>query len=91
MVEEASISSYIDSLANLQDMGPYSKSTGYYLLFSQDGCHTTWHRDFSATSVFYMVLRGEKIFLLVEPTDANVAIFDRWSEAESDVWYVICH
>ena len=45
--------------------GYFTASTWNFLLFSNDRCVTPWHIDFSGTSVFYVVLRGEKIFGLL--------------------------
>ena len=86
MVTDMSMSHFVDQSAHLSNE-PYSSSTCYYLLISQDGCQTTWHQDFSATSVFYTVLRGEKIFFVVKPTVRNERLFQRWSDSESDEWY----
>ena len=63
---------------------PYSMSTSHYMLISQDSAHTTWHQDFSATSVFYTVLKGEKVFFLVKPTENNLEVFKKWPKAETD-------
>ena len=63
----------------------YSRSTSYYVLVSQDSAHTTWHQDYTSTSVFYAVLTEERIFFLVEPSKKNLSIFGRWSNAENNI------
>ena len=51
-----------------------------YLLLGQCGSVTDFHQDFSATSVFYFVLRGAKVFFLVRPSEHNVEAFREWSQ-----------
>ena len=75
-VTNSSINHLVDDLVK-QPGEPFSHSTSYYLLISQDGCQTTWHQDFSATSVLYFLLTGEKTFFLVAPTEKNCELFDK--------------
>ena len=49
---------------------------------SQDGCFTTWHTDFSGTSVCYILLKGVKIFYICRPSEQNLRIFDAYLERE---------
>ena len=49
-----------------------------YLLLGQKGSITDFHQDFSHTSVFYMVLKGQKDFFLVRPTPHNLEAFAQW-------------
>ena len=84
-VTSSSINHLVDGLVkrkNLQE--PYSHATSYYLLISQHGCQTTWHQDFSGTSVLYFILIGEKTFFLVAPTEKNKELFKKWEEQDSD-------
>ena len=85
MISQNSINHLTDELIHQPISEPYSCSTSYYTLVTQDSAHTTWHQDYSATSVFYTVLAGEKIFFLVKPTKKNLTIFEKWSNAESDI------
>ena len=85
MISQNSINYLTDELIHQPISEPYSCSTSYYTLVTQDSAHTTWHQDYSATSVFYTVLAGEKIFFLVKPTKKNLTIFEKWSNAESDM------
>uniref|UniRef100_A0A663ESB0 PHD finger protein 8 n=1 Tax=Aquila chrysaetos chrysaetos TaxID=223781 RepID=A0A663ESB0_AQUCH len=50
-----------------------------YCLMGARDSYTDFHIDFGGTSVWYHVLRGEKIFYLVRPTAANLALFEAWS------------
>ena len=81
MVTENSINHLTDQQIGKSRKEPYSSSTSYYALVTQDSGHTTWHQDYSSTSVFYTVLMGEKIF---KPTKKNLSIFRRWSDSEND-------
>ena len=87
MVVESSMSHMMDKVIGKESSLPYSTPTSHYALLSQDGCQTTWHQDFSATSVFYTVLTGEKIFFIVKPTVKNQKLFDRWDDSETDIRY----
>ena len=84
MVADNSINHLADREIGKSRTEPYSCSTSYYVLVTQDSAHTTWHQDYSSTSVFYTVLTGEKIFFLVKPSKKNLSIFERWSNAEND-------
>ncbi|KAM8793692.1 histone lysine demethylase PHF8 [Eudromia elegans] len=54
-----------------------------YCLLSARDSYTDFHIDFGGTSVWYHVLRGEKIFYLVRPTPANLALFEAWSSSSN--------
>ena len=84
MVADNSINHLADREIGKSRTEPYSCSTSYYVLVTQDSAHTTWHQDYSSTSVFYTVLTGEKIIFLVKPSKKNLSIFERWSNAEND-------
>ena len=49
-----------------------------YLLMSKAGAQTNWHQDFTGTSVFYILAKGQKHFLVVEPTEENQKLFEEW-------------
>ena len=53
-----------------------------YLLLSEKNCLTDFHQDFTGTSVFYLVVKGEKTFLLVRPTPNNQHVYGEWSELD---------
>ena len=48
-----------------------------------------WHVDFAGSSVFYHILRGQKVFYFIRPTAANLAAYERWSgsaERQETTW-----
>ncbi|XP_059160163.1 lysine-specific demethylase 7A-like isoform X2 [Physella acuta] len=49
-----------------------------YCLMGVKDSFTDFHIDFGGTSVWYHVLRGEKIFYLIKPTQANLMLYERW-------------
>ena len=49
-----------------------------YLLMSEAGAQTNWHQDFTGTSVFYILAKGQKHFCVLEPTEENQKLFERW-------------
>ena len=42
-----------------------------YLLISEAGARTNWHQDFTGTSVFYILAKGQKHLFVAEPTEEN--------------------
>ncbi|XP_070597381.1 histone lysine demethylase PHF8 isoform X2 [Erythrolamprus reginae] len=54
-----------------------------YCLMGVRDSYTDFHIDFGGTSVWYHVLRGEKIFYLVRPTPANLTLFEAWSSSSN--------
>uniref|UniRef100_A0A8C8SX69 Histone lysine demethylase PHF8 n=1 Tax=Pelusios castaneus TaxID=367368 RepID=A0A8C8SX69_9SAUR len=54
-----------------------------YCLMGVQDSYTDFHIDFGGTSVWYHVLRGEKIFYLVRPSPANLARFEAWSSSSN--------
>uniref|UniRef100_A0A1I7U0P3 JmjC domain-containing protein n=1 Tax=Caenorhabditis tropicalis TaxID=1561998 RepID=A0A1I7U0P3_9PELO len=47
-----------------------------YLIISMANSLTDVHVDFSASSVFYHVLQGQKVFYVAPPTPENIAIYE---------------
>lgn len=45
---------------------------------SVGGCFTDFHVDFGGTSVWYHILKGEKLFLLIPPSVATYSLFRAW-------------
>ena len=45
---------------------------------SVSGSYTDFHIDFGGTSVWYHVLRGEKVFLLIPPSQESYEAFLSW-------------
>lgn len=49
-----------------------------YCLMSVKDCYTDFHVDFGGTSVWYHIVRGDKIFYLIEPTAENLQKYSQW-------------
>ncbi|KXJ21067.1 Lysine-specific demethylase 7A [Exaiptasia diaphana] len=60
-----------------------------YCLMSVKNCYTDFHVDFGGTSVWYHILRGEKVFYFVEPTPANLEQYHKWviSPCQSEMFF----
>ncbi|XP_056605354.1 lysine-specific demethylase 7A isoform X1 [Triplophysa dalaica] len=60
-----------------------------YCLMGVKNSYTDFHIDFGGTSVWYHVLWGEKIFYLIKPTKANLALYESWSSSpnQSEVFF----
>lgn len=60
-----------------------------YCLMSVKDSYTDFHIDFGGTSVWYHVLRGEKIFFFVKPTPANLTLYSQWmaSSNQSETFF----
>ncbi|XP_059962649.1 histone lysine demethylase PHF8-like isoform X2 [Mesoplodon densirostris] len=54
-----------------------------YCLMSVRDSYTDFHIDFGGSSVWYHVLKGEKIFYLSRPTNANLTLFECWSSSSN--------
>ncbi|XP_069501408.1 histone lysine demethylase PHF8 isoform X2 [Ambystoma mexicanum] len=54
-----------------------------YCLMGVKESYTDFHIDFGGTSVWYHVLKGEKIFYLIRPTSANLTLFECWSSSSN--------
>lgn len=50
-----------------------------YCLISAGKSYTDFHIDFGGSSVWYHIVKGDKIFYLIEPTDENLGIYENWS------------
>ena len=88
MIQQTSINHFVNEILGDRSV-PFSCATSFYLLVSNDGCQTTWHQDFSATSVMYTVLTGEKIiFFLVAPTQSSNELFNQYTSQETDAQLV---
>uniref|UniRef100_UPI00358FF6CA lysine-specific demethylase 7B-like n=1 Tax=Myxine glutinosa TaxID=7769 RepID=UPI00358FF6CA len=54
-----------------------------YCLMGVRDSYTDFHIDFGGTSVWYHLLRGEKIFYLVKPTNSNLIRYEKWNTSTS--------
>ncbi|CAB1346023.1 unnamed protein product [Coregonus sp. 'balchen'] len=57
-----------------------------YCLMGVMNSYTDFHIDFGGTSVWYHVLWGEKIFYMIKPTQANLALYEAWSSSPNQRW-----
>mmetsp|Transcript_6877 Transcript_6877/g.7532 ORF Transcript_6877/g.7532 Transcript_6877/m.7532 type:complete len:598 (+) Transcript_6877:108-1901(+) len=55
----------------------------YYCLMSPAGCYTDFHIDFGGSSVWYHLVKGQKIFYLIPPTEDNLLHYEEWSNSET--------
>uniref|UniRef100_A0A673VYK6 Lysine-specific demethylase PHF2 n=1 Tax=Salmo trutta TaxID=8032 RepID=A0A673VYK6_SALTR len=53
------------------------KVTKYCLIGVKDS-YRDFHIECGGASVWYHVLKGEKIFFLIKPTSANLSLYERW-------------
>uniref|UniRef100_A0A8C4Z245 PHD finger protein 2 n=1 Tax=Gadus morhua TaxID=8049 RepID=A0A8C4Z245_GADMO len=58
------------------------KVTKYCLICVKDS-YTDFHIECGGASVWYHVLKGEKIFFLIKPTSANLSLYDRWRSSSN--------
>uniref|UniRef100_H2MCM0 Lysine-specific demethylase PHF2 n=1 Tax=Oryzias latipes TaxID=8090 RepID=H2MCM0_ORYLA len=58
------------------------KVTKYCLICVKDS-YTDFHIECGGASVWYHILKGEKIFFLIKPTSANLSLFERWRSSSS--------
>ncbi len=49
-----------------------------YVLMSPKGCYTDFHIDMGGTSVWYHILKGEKVFWMIPPTLKNLRTYEKW-------------
>uniref|UniRef100_A0A1B9FYQ8 [histone H3]-dimethyl-L-lysine(36) demethylase n=1 Tax=Kwoniella bestiolae CBS 10118 TaxID=1296100 RepID=A0A1B9FYQ8_9TREE len=67
---------------------PYPK-VQLYCLMGMKGAWTDWHVDFAASSVYYTIHTGSKVFYFIRPTTANLKAYAEWSgsfERQQDTW-----
>ncbi|XP_078342492.1 uncharacterized protein LOC144628287 isoform X2 [Oculina patagonica] len=60
-----------------------------YCLMGVKNSYTDFHVDFGGTSVWYHVLKGEKVFYFVEPSEENFNQYEKWvsSARQSEVFF----
>ncbi|XP_029103832.1 lysine-specific demethylase phf2 isoform X2 [Scleropages formosus] len=56
--------------------------TKYCLICVKDS-YTDFHIECGGASVWYHVLKGEKIFFLIKPTSANMSLYERWRSSSN--------
>jgi F-box/leucine-rich repeat protein 10/11 len=60
-----------------------------YCLMSVAGSYTDFHIDFGGSSVWYHIVRGKKVFLMIPPTQQNLKAYEKWvtSDDQSEVFF----
>nr|XP_023693197.1 lysine-specific demethylase PHF2 isoform X1 [Paramormyrops kingsleyae] len=58
------------------------KVTKYCQICVKDS-YTDFHIECGGASVWYHVLKGEKIFFLIKPTSANLSLYERWRSSSN--------
>jgi F-box/leucine-rich repeat protein 10/11 len=58
--------------------GTAKPTVHHYCLTSASGCYTDFHLDFGGSSVFYHVLSGSKVFVLIKPTSKALKVYEDW-------------
>jgi len=53
-----------------------------FLLISMQGTSMGYHLDLWATAVFYLVLWGQKMFVVAPPTPSNLRAFQAWQQGD---------
>ncbi|ESO88867.1 hypothetical protein LOTGIDRAFT_125461 [Lottia gigantea] len=61
-----------------EDMTIVRPEVQKYCLMGVRDSFTDFHIDFGGTSVWYHVLKGEKVFYLIRPTPANLSLYENW-------------
>ena len=53
-------------------------------------CFTDFHIDFGGSSVWYHVIKGEKVFYVIRPTTSNLTLYEQWlkSSVQVRLWNV---
>ena len=52
-------------------------------------CFTDFHIDFGGSSVWYHVLKGEKVFYVIRPTTSNLTLYEQWLKSSVQVCLMI--
>ncbi|KAL8611260.1 hypothetical protein ACOMHN_013691 [Nucella lapillus] len=76
--------SWVSSLwpgERFDEMVPGKPEVQKYCLMGVKDSYTDFHIDFGGTSVWYHVLKGEKVFFFVEPTEENLRLFEVWESS----------
>lgn len=54
-----------------------------YCLISAGSSYTDFHIDFGGSSVWYHVVKGDKIFYLIEPNSENLDAYEKWNSLKN--------
>ncbi|XP_070192316.1 lysine-specific demethylase 7B-like isoform X2 [Littorina saxatilis] len=71
------------------EMVPDRPEVQKYCLMGVKDSFTDFHVDFGGTSVWYHVVRGEKVFFIIRPTETNLGLFENWlsSSTQSETFF----
>ncbi|KAL3241973.1 hypothetical protein MRX96_047841 [Rhipicephalus microplus] len=65
--------------SHVPNIGVYQRpAVMKYCLMSTENSFTDFHIDFGGSSVWYHILRGEKIFYLIRPTQTNLSLYEHF-------------
>ncbi|XP_076469256.1 lysine-specific demethylase phf2-like isoform X2 [Babylonia areolata] len=81
IVKELSWVSALWPSERIDEMVPDRPEVQKYCLMGVKDSFTDFHIDFGGTSVWYHVLKGEKVFFFVEPTETNLQLFESWESS----------
>lgn len=76
VVRKMDLSDRVWRSANDNDSKPH---VGKYVLMSVADSFTDFHIDFAGSSVFYHIYEGQKVFLVLPPTEKNLETYEQWS------------
>ncbi|KAI5851098.1 hypothetical protein DFP73DRAFT_471345, partial [Morchella snyderi] len=76
VVRKLDLSDKVWRRSNDNDVKPH---VGKYVLMSVADSFTDFHIDFAGSSVFYHIYEGQKVFLVLPPTEKNLEIYEQWS------------
>lgn len=76
VVRKLDLSDKVWRPSNENDVKPH---VGKYVLMSVADSFTDFHIDFAGSSVFYHIYEGQKVFLVLPPTEKNLETYERWS------------
>ena len=54
-----------------------------YCLISMADSYTDFHVDFGGTSVWYHVVKGSKVFYVIEPTEEHLHEYEKWMKLKN--------
>lgn len=63
-------------------------SVGFYCLMSVADSYTDFHIDFAGSSVYYHIIKGQKTFFFIPPTNKNLKKYEEWclNKAMNSIW-----
>ncbi|OTF76410.1 lysine-specific demethylase 7B-like protein, partial [Euroglyphus maynei] len=62
---------------------PFKPLLTKYCFLSMRNAYNDFHIDIGAASAWYHIINGEQTFYLIEPSDENLAHFEKWIKSEN--------